>query len=214
MPTAQRIKASTQKFTEIQNIADDIVILAGGYACAIIEIQAINFSLLSQEEQNAKMLGYASLLNSLSFPIQILIRNKKMDISQYVKELEQKIASSKSEKLKNYILQYNVFIQDLVKKSSVLDKKFYIAISFSSLEMGAASIGKKGDFPALAKSSLHAKAELIRNQLTRLNLVTKILENNDLVTIFYEMFNSDDGSTAQNLPIEETKNPFVKGVEK
>lgn len=214
MPAAQKIKASTQKFTEIQSIVDDVVILAGGYACTIIEVQAINFTLLSQEEQNAKMLGYAALLNSLSFPIQILIRNKKMDISFYVKTLEEKIASSKNEKLKNYIREYSSFVQDLVKKSSVLDKKFYIAISFSSLEAGLATITKKTDFASLAKSNLKTKAETLRSQLNRLSLTSKILEKNELALVFYEMFNANSESSSQTLSLEEVTNPFVKGRDK
>jgi len=66
----------TQQFIEITNIVDDIVILNGGNAALVIEVSATNFTLLSPEEQDAKIYAYASLLNSLSFPIQIVIRSK------------------------------------------------------------------------------------------------------------------------------------------
>jgi len=52
---------STQKFTEIVDIVDDIVILEGGTACIVIEITASNFALLSEKEQDAKIYAYASL---------------------------------------------------------------------------------------------------------------------------------------------------------
>ena len=41
--TVQKNAAPSQKFIEITDIVDDIVILEGGNACLIIEIQATNF---------------------------------------------------------------------------------------------------------------------------------------------------------------------------
>ena len=69
---AQKIHSTTQKFTEIVDFADDIVLLEGGNACMIIEITASNFALLSKREQDSRIVSYAGMLNSLSFPIQIL----------------------------------------------------------------------------------------------------------------------------------------------
>jgi len=65
---------STQKFTEIEDIAEDIIIYKGGFASLVVEVQASNFALLSENERDAKLSSYAGLLNSLSFPIQIIIR--------------------------------------------------------------------------------------------------------------------------------------------
>src|SRR5258708_12394457 len=86
--SAQKIHSTTQKFTEIVDFADDIVILEGGNACMIIEITASNFALLSKREQDSRIFSYAGLLNSLSFPIQILIRNRRMDIPSYILALQ------------------------------------------------------------------------------------------------------------------------------
>src|SRR5665647_506424 len=86
--SARKINATTQKFTEIQDVVDDIVILTGGNACLVIEVTATNFALLSAGEQDSKIYSYAALLNSLSFPIQILIRSKKLDITSYLKLLD------------------------------------------------------------------------------------------------------------------------------
>src|SRR6266481_4728052 len=100
---AQKIHASTQKFTEIVDFVGSTVILSGGNACMIIEITASNFSLLSRREQDIRIYSYAGLLNSLSFPIQILIRNRRMDISSYVHELEEVISSTKNPQLAAYV---------------------------------------------------------------------------------------------------------------
>ena len=89
MAKAARVKASTQQFTEVVDIIDNVVLLQGGLACVVINVTASNFALLSKKEQDAKIYAYASLLNSLNFPIQIIIRNQLVDITSYLKSLEE-----------------------------------------------------------------------------------------------------------------------------
>ena len=198
---AQKIHASTQKFIEVQDIRDDIVLLAGNTACLVIEAQASNFALLSQEEQNARVYSYASLLNSLSFSVQILIRNKRLDISQYVKLLENEIAKTQNEKLKTYMQLYKEFVKELVKVNTVLDKKFYLIIPYSPLEKGPANAlpqtkGKDASFES-AKTVLHTKADSLHGQLARLNLRAKTLQKDELIKLFYTIYNDDALETGE-----------------
>ncbi len=177
--SAQKTKATTQKFIDILDIVDNIVLLSGNNACLVIEVQATNFSLLSKEEQDVKVLSYSSLLNSLSFPIQVFVRSKKIDISSYLRQLDNEVAKSQNLLLKNQIKLYKDFVQELIKVNTVLDKKFYIAISYSGLEGG------------VAKSKLSSKAESLHAQLKRMNLPAKTLNKEDLVKLFYEIYNGD-----------------------
>ncbi|MBI4089317.1 MAG: hypothetical protein HY424_01260 [Candidatus Levybacteria bacterium] len=189
MKSAQKIQATTQKFIEISDIVDNIVLLSNGTACLIIEVQATNFSLLSKEEQDVKIISYSSLLNSLSFPIQILIRSKKIDISSYLKLLDGEISKSQNQLLRNQIKLYREFVQELVKVNTVLDKKFYIVIQYSGLESG---ISIRGDnFFTSAKSRLSSKAESLHTQLQRMDLSAKTLMREDLVKLFHEIYNGD-----------------------
>ena len=177
--SAQKTRATTQKFIEIHDIVDNVVLQSYGNACLVIEVQATNFSLLSQEEQNIKVLSYSSLLNSLSFPIQILIRSKKIDITSYLKLMDEEVAKSQNHLLKNQIKLYKDFVQELVKVNTVLDKKFYIAISYSRLEGGS------------AKAKLSSQAESLHTQLRRMNLPSRTLNKEDLVKLFHEIYNGD-----------------------
>lgn len=209
-------KTSTQKFIEIQNIQDDVVILTSGNACLVMEVQTTNFALLSKEEQDAKIFSYASLLNSLSFPIQILVKNKRVDISKYIKLLEIEIQKqSPDDKKKNYMQQYKEYVSELVKTSTVLDKKFYIVIPYSYLEAGAQSAAtslKKGAFEkrsffTAAQETLHTKANSLYAQLARLNLRAKTLQKEELINLFYSIYN---GGLEINIQNEgDVKTPLV-----
>lgn len=195
--SAQKITATTQKFIEIEDIVDNLVLLSGGKACLIMEIVATNFALQSREEQQAKILSYASLLNSLSFPIQIVILSRKLDISSYVGLLDQQAKKAPTPNLAAQINMYKDFVAQLVRDKSVLDKKFYLAISFSFLEKGAGGIANSKNKQAIiidAKNLLMSKAQSVIQELLRAGLKSKILEKNELIRIFYEIYNSDSGA--------------------
>jgi len=214
--TAQGIHATTQKFTEIEDISEDIVILNGGNACLIIEVTATNFALLSTEEQDAKIYAYASLLNSLSFPIQIIIKSQKLDISSYLKLLDNQAKTTTNQLLSEQIKLYRDFIQELIKVNTVLDKKFYICLSYSYMEKGAGAatkvvsknISKDSNFVAQAKTSLHSKADSINSQLSRLNLQAKTLGKEELTKLYYEIYN--DTAIESHQIDENLKTSIVK----
>lgn len=204
--TAQKIKATTQKFIEIENIIDDVVVLSGGSACMVIEVTATNFALQSDDEQQSRILSYAALLNSLSFPIQIEIISRRLDISSYVNLLEQEALRISNQTLKNHVLLYKNFVSELVSQNIVLDKKFYIVIPYSFLEKGPGAVTNLKDkdlFVNDAKAQLRSKASSIVQQLLRVGLKSKILAKNELINVYYEIYNSSSAGndTSQNLTL-------------
>lgn len=205
--SAQKIHATTQKFTEIVDFIDDVVVLEGGNACLIIEITASNFALLSRREQDSRIFSYAGLLNSLSFPIQILIRNKRIDITQYIKELDNVIENTKNNELRTYIQYYRTFVHEMVTVNVVLSKQFYIIVPFSSLEAGvtgAAQTKQKGQlqvdaFAKNAKKALQSKAETLLGQLQKFAMSARILEREDLIKLFYDIYNEGSGLEVEQI---------------
>jgi hypothetical protein len=200
MSSAQKIHASTQKFTEIVDFVDNVVVLEGGNACMIIEITASNFALLSQKEQEARVYSYAAFLNSLTFTVQILIRNKRMDITSYLKELDDIIKTTKNQKLGSYIKYYRAFVQEMVTINVVLNKDFYIIIPYTSLETGMKGArqtlqkSQKGqseiqEFAQAAKKVLQIKADSLLSQLQKFSMSARILEKDDLIKLFYNIYN-------------------------
>ena len=191
---AQKTSPTTQHFIGIEDIVDDIVVLPGRQACQIIEIIATNFSLQSEGEQRVKILAYASLLNSLSFPIQIVILSRKLDISSYLALLDNHARNTTNQKLSEHITSYKNFVSDLVKNNDVLDKKFYVAISYSFLEKGAGGVGNakdKNSFIYDAKNVLESKSSSIIQELARIGLKANILRKDELMRVFYEIFNQE-----------------------
>lgn len=207
--TAQKptspVKASTQSFIEIEEIRDDIVLMKDFSASCVIEVGAVNFWLLSSEEQTSMIYAYAGLLNSLSFPVQILIISKKMDISMYLDYLDGKINSQSNELLKSRLLSYKGFITNVVKKNIVLEKRFFFIIPFSPLELGISGANpgslNKEYVISRAKTSLYPKRDNLLRLLAKIGLQAGVLQNQSLVELYYNLYNPS--STGRRLaPIE------------
>lgn len=185
------IKSSTQSFTEIEDIKDDILLLKDYSASVVISVGAVNFWLLSAEEQSSIIYAYSSLLNSLSFPIQILILSKRMDISSYLEYLDSVATASKDDLMKTRLGSYKEFIKSIVKKNSVLEKKFYFVVPFSPLEIGISGVGgmKKEYVIARAKTSLYPKRDHLMRLLAKIGLRATVLQKQELTELFYNLYN-------------------------
>src|SRR3972149_8810186 len=118
----KNIKSSTQGLTEIVDLVENVVLLKNKRACMMMEVSSVTFFLLSADEQNARIYGYMSLINSLSFAIQILIISKRVDMAIYLKLLDQKITTIQNLKLKDHLTMYRQFVDELVKNEGLLDK--------------------------------------------------------------------------------------------
>jgi len=210
------LTSSTWKFLPISDITEDIILFKNGGAALIMESSSLNFSLLSQREQEAVVTSYAALINSLSFSIQILVRSQKKDISNYIKYLDQvteKIGNPKLQNLKN---DYKNFILSSVKKKNVLGKKFYIVIPFSPLELGIGKTIKSTlktsstlPFPKnyvikKAKIVLYPKRDHLIRQAGRMGIKLKQLTNFEILSLIYQIYNPEPPVTKQEKTAEDT----------
>ncbi len=199
------VKASTQSFIEIEEIKDDVVLMKDFSAATVVEVGAVNFWLLSTEEQSSMIYAYSGLLNSLSFPIQILIISKKIDVSTYLDYLEEKINKQAVDILKKRMVGYREFIKSIIKINTVLEKRFFFVVPFSPLEMGVSgaspnSLNKEYVFTR-AKTALYPKRDNLLRLITKIGLNGSVLQRQELTELYYNLYNPS--ATGRRLaPIE------------
>ncbi len=186
-----KIQSSTQGFTEVQDISDGVLFLKGNNACTLIEVSSVNFFLLSADEQNARIYGFMSFLNSLSFAIQIFIVSKKIDLTEYLEMLESKINNATNQKMLEHLVMYKQFIQELVRGENLLDKKIYVVVPFSSLELGAPIGNKKQTLQERIKEGLASKQNIVISQIQRMGLSARPLESSEVAKVLYELYNQE-----------------------
>lgn len=205
------IKGTSQDHLPIEDIQDNLVILKNGAAVMILKTSSVNFDLLSEKEQDAIIYAYAALLNSLTYPIEILIRSVSKDVSNYLKRIKKQKAKISNPLLKNQIESYYNFVEEVVEKNNVLAKSFYVAVPFYPAEIGAAAAAQssmpgflsflspaqkglpisKEKIVEKAKAGLEPKKEHLSRLFGRLGLTIKQLETKELVRLFYKIYNPE-----------------------
>lgn len=198
------VRATTQQFLEVENIIDDVILMKDMSASVVIEVGAVNYWLLSQEEQEGIIGAYSSLLNSLSFPIEILILSKRMDISSYLDYLGKKIEKKEDQNIRKRMESYRDFIKTTVKKTAVLEKRFFFVIPFSSLELGITKSAKNltEDYVVNhAKTSLYPKRDHLIRLLDRVGLKATVMQKQQIVELLYNLYNQTQAG--KNLAVIE-----------
>jgi superfamily I DNA and/or RNA helicase len=218
-PIKIAIRGSTQEHLPIEDIVDGVVILKDGSCAAVLQISSVNFDLLSEREQGALVFAYGGILNSLNFPVQIVIYSSTKDVSVYVNNLKKVEEGQSNPLLKERISFYRKFIEETVKKNDVLSKSFYLVIPYSILELGVKGMSSQmmGGLPKFgvktpktlpfskdyilekAKASLEPKKDHLSRLFSRLGLEIRSLNTKELVELFYRIYNEE---TAANQKIQ------------
>lgn len=195
--------AATQKFIEISEVKDDVVMLKNGSLRAVLEVSSINFDLKSTAEQEAIIVQYQNFLNSVDFPVQILITSRKLNIENYLEFLTEKEKGQMNELLRLQVSEYKNFIRSLVSAANIMEKNFYIVVPFSpieSKEKGFFSnlfnmmnpkkniIEKRETFNTY-KNQLYQRVDHITAGLSGIGIRMVPLKTQELVELFFYSYN-------------------------
>jgi hypothetical protein len=133
---------AAQRYLDIAEIREDLVILKDGTLRAVLLVSSINFALKSMDEQNAIVQGYMQFLNGIDFPIQVVIQSRKMNIDNYLRQLRENEKTQQNDLLKGQIRDYTEFIQQLVKIGDIMQKRFYVVIPYNPSAMVNGNVHK------------------------------------------------------------------------
>lgn len=199
-------QADVQQFLPLAEIRNDTVFLKNGGMRVVLEIEAINFNLKSETEQQAIIAGYGAFANTLSFPVQIVIRSYKTNIDPYLDYLESIGQNQPNPLLKTQTLSYAQFLRQILETADIMQKRFYIIIPFDEEERKKTMMEKMFSFmgnstDSVGKASyrhaefnkhnaqLRERIELVRTGLENIGLRTHQLNTRQLVEMYYQVYN-------------------------
>lgn len=206
---------STQRFLPIGEIRNDTVLLKNGGLRAIVLVEALNFNLKSETEQQGIISGYESFVNTIQFPLQIVVRSSKMNIDPYLVQLRTLASNQQSELLRTQTLAYADFIEKLVDIAEIMQKQFYVVVPldqtmrqktmfekfFGWLQQDDSwlkAATRNREFNA-GRKTLQERVNLIQTGLENIGLQSKRLDTQELMKLFYEIYNPGT-SQEQKLP--------------
>ena len=134
---------NTETMLPISEIKNWIVILKDGWLRSIIKVEWLNLDLKNYDEQQVILEQYKRFLNWLSFPIQILVRNTYLDLTDYLSYLKKNLKSIENPALKR---QWNSFISFLEwidnQQGLIFVKEFYVVIPYYWDERDAEQVNR------------------------------------------------------------------------
>lgn len=126
--------ASTQRHLPFSQIRENIIIMKDSSARMIFRCSTINFLLKSTEEQDSIIMSFQRFLNSLDFPIQIMVRSTKLDIDGYLNKLKEMAVSQQNSLLQNQTYEYIEYLKKLVEVAQIMKKEFYLIVPYDEEE--------------------------------------------------------------------------------
>lgn len=197
--------AATQRFLPIAEIRSDAVILKNGGLRAVIEVEALNFQLKSETEQQGIISGYGAFMNTLTFPLQIVIRSFRTNVDEYIAHLVALGQKNPNELLKRQTLGYANFLSRLLDIADIMQKKFYVVIPVDRSERRKSTMEKFFDWihpeDSTAKAQqrtkelrsglkdLSERIDLVQAGLNNIGLQTRRLATRDLLELYYQIYN-------------------------
>jgi type IV secretory pathway VirB4 component len=124
--------ASTQRYLPFSQIRDNVIVMKDSSARVVLKCSTINFLLKSIEEQDAIIMSFQRFLNSIDFPIQIIIRSTKLDIETYLNKLNTLAIKQTNSLLQNQTYEYIEYLKKLIEVAQIMRKDFYIVVAVDS----------------------------------------------------------------------------------
>ncbi|HOX40948.1 MAG TPA: TraC family protein [bacterium] len=179
-------KGSARSQIGIKEVRDGILILPDNRYRSILATSSLNFELQSEEEQDVIVDTFQSFLNSLTIPIQILIRVRELDIDRYLEDLQTSRADETEEIYKEQLKHYSGFIRKLVSGNKILSRRFYLVIPHDNKD--------KADF-SLIKEQLLLEQEIIVKGLEKLGMTARQLSSLEILDLFYGFYRPEQAKT-------------------
>jgi len=214
----RRTKHSAQQYLDIAEIRDGVVILRDGSFRAILMASSVNFALKSEEEQNAIIYGFQDTLNSLDFPMQILVTSRRIDLTPYLRELDRLEDLQQSELMKIQLQEYREYIKELVKVSNVMTKNFYLVIPFApfaateerAMTKFLKGMRVRGGLAPLTptefsryKDQLWQRVDQVSANLRGIGVRLAPLNTQEIIELFYTLYNPDTARNQHLPPVED-----------
>jgi type IV secretory pathway VirB4 component len=216
---------STQNTLLISEIKDGVVVMRDGSLRGVILGSAINFDLMSPEEQTGVEFAYQGFINSLHFPVQIVIKSQRIDITKYLEKLDSLRSEQPNELLRTLMEDYTANIKALIEEVNIMDKQFYVVVPYfpplveqkkiSLIEGLRAAIQSapvitvaEDDFRKY-KQELSQRMALVANGLTQMGIRALSLGSQELVDLYYTWYNPDVAANQKLIDASQLTTPVV-----
>ncbi len=198
---------ASQDFVAIRDIKDDVVILKSGQMCSVLLASSVNFALKSQDEQQAILQQFQTFLNTLDFSLQIYVQSRRLNIEPYLALLATRESAQDNDLMRIQLREYMEFIRTFTREVDVMSKNFFVVVPYTpspiNLTKGLTSLFTPGNKAVPSdvrfeeqRIQLEQRVAVVEQGLSRVGVRTIPLKTEDLVELYYHIYNPTDPTGA------------------
>jgi len=198
-------QAATQDFVSVRDIRDNVVIQKEGQMSMVLLASSINFALKSLDEQKAVLMQFQQFLNTLDFTLQIYVQSRRLNIDPYLELLAGLEGKQDNDLMRIQLREYMEFIRTFTEDVDVMSKNFFVVVPYTpskiNLTKGITNLFIPGKGSAATPDSsqfeehriqLEQRVGMVTDGLARVGVRTITLQKDDLVELFYHLYNPAD----------------------
>ena len=183
----------------LEGVQDGVVVLSGEEYRLILEVFALNFDLKSPTEQEAIVECFRAFLNSLTYPIQILVRIERLDVEGYASFVRKRAAEVAEPVLRELALAQLTLVRELANSRLLLGRRFFVVISATATPrpatsgvLGWARVRRDGREDstsqlASARRQLVLRSEEVARGLSAVGLRSRPLGTQDVLALYRDI---------------------------
>ena len=203
---------NTENMLWISEIQQNTMIMKDWGLRWVIKIEWVNIDLKEDEEIWVIIEQYKRFLNSLEFPIQILVRNTYLDLTPYISYMSTNRDKIKNQTLRNQADAYIDYLENInLQKWLIFVKHFYMIVPFYPpiyTEIDSVKKPRRQKLMNVLESSesaekiveryrkylqhrdkLDSRCNLIINALQWMQMSASRLSMSDMVSLFFSSYN-------------------------
>lgn len=187
-----RRKSVQAAYVRLDRIDHDTVRLEGGACRAVLEVTGIPFDQQGRADQERVLAGYAAFLNSLAFPVQVLVRVTPADLEPYLARLERQANLHAGNGLAALAQDHAAFLRRLGRQRTLLERRSYLVVPAGEESLGGwrswwplRRNHRGGGHTAAAQQQLALRCDEVVREVGRCGLEARRLQDTELAQLWY-----------------------------
>lgn len=208
-------QSTSQDFVSIRDIKDSVVIKKSGQMHMVLLASSVNFALKSLDEQKAILMQFQQFLNTLDFSLQIYVQSRRLNILPYLELLAGLEEKQDNDLMRIQLREYIEFIRTFTEDVDVMSKSFFVVVPYTPTKLNITKgitnlfTPTQGTISSLPTDTqfeehriqLEQRVGMVSEGLARVGVRTITLQKDDLVELYYHLYNP--GDTAGSAPMME-----------
>ena len=171
---------------------------------SVLAVSSANFALKSVQEQEIIIGAFQGILNSIDFPIQILVQSRRLDLTSYIEKLKNIEDNLTNDLLRVKMQEYIEYIKQMLQEVNIMNKDFYVIVGYEPISLKDGIFGrflralnpsraikqKQEDFLKNRKVMM-TRTDAVASRLASLDLKVNLLNTEQLIALMYNSYNPD-----------------------